>query len=327
MKFFHKTGVSLFIDAPDLSLNDLENLLYHYCCQGFRNIITNCILLKFAQDSITNKLTTLYNLKLQNICAKSPLDHVCDWKNSNILIHLKIKGPLKLCIPNIHKIYTNYKSGFTAKSVVFRNGLFSIQITSHLYFQDISDHQQYLQLGVDTNIPLVKFLDINRLNKCILIDRDGVINHDFGYVSNYENFKYTDRVFDFLKSANMLNYRIFIITNQSGIGRGFYNEDDFWKLSSQMLNDFLTKDIFVDYIFYSPYYEHSTSPKYRLNSHYRKPNIGLFEVLLENWNVDLTNSIMIGDKLSDIQFAERAQLKSFLYPKYSFKDIFDSIND
>jgi len=141
------------------------------------------------------------------------------------------------------------------------------------------------------------------VQKAIFLDRDGVINKEKDYLYKIEDFEFIDGVFDSLKYLQDLGYKLFIITNQSGIGRGYYTKDDFNTLTRWMLNEFLKKDITIEQVEYCPH-----TPKDNCNC--RKPKTLMIENILKNYNIDLKNSWLIGDKSSDIQCAINAGIKN-----------------
>lgn len=145
--------------------------------------------------------------------------------------------------------------------------------------------------------------------KALFLDRDGVINQDFGYVSEVKNFIFCDGIFKALRGFIALKYKIFIVTNQSGIARGYYTLKDFFNLSEFMIEEFKKEDIFIDKIYFCP---HDESAKCSC----RKPKAGMILQALNEFEIDLQNSILIGDKLSDILAAKAANVgRSFLIPK------------
>jgi len=139
------------------------------------------------------------------------------------------------------------------------------------------------------------------LKPALFLDRDGIINIDYGYVSKIENFKFIDEIFDVIKLFQNREYYIFIVTNQSGIGRGYYSLKDFQELTNYMLKEFRDRDILIDDIQYCPH-----SPEQ--NCSCRKPNIGMVENIFKKFSVDLANSWLIGDKQSDIDLAKNAKI-------------------
>jgi len=146
------------------------------------------------------------------------------------------------------------------------------------------------------------------MQKAIFLDRDGVINIEKNYVSKIEDFQFIDGVFDTLKHLQNSGYKLFIITNQSGIGRGYYTKDDFDKLTSWMLSEFEKKQISISQVEHCPH-----NPDEMCLC--RKPKSGMIDNILKNHNIDLEKSWLIGDKKSDILCAKNAGIKSTIQVK------------
>ena len=138
-------------------------------------------------------------------------------------------------------------------------------------------------------------------SKALFLDRDGVINIDHGYVSRINDFEFVDGIFHLMKTALEKGYIIIIVTNQSGIGRGYYSEEDFEKLTAWMLEQLKKEEISIDrsHIFFCPH-----DPDEGCEC--RKPMPGMFLEAAEKFEIDMPNSWMIGDKKSDIEAAVNA---------------------
>ena len=135
-----------------------------------------------------------------------------------------------------------------------------------------------------------------KTHKTLFLDRDGIINVDHGYVYKTEDFKFIEGIFDLLKLFTDAGYLIFIVTNQSGIGRGYYSEKDFTTLTEWMIKEFRNNNIIIEEVYHCP---HSPEEK----CHCRKPETGMIEEALKKYPIDLLKSWMIGDKQSDIDLA------------------------
>lgn len=135
------------------------------------------------------------------------------------------------------------------------------------------------------------------MKKAVFLDRDGVINIDKSYVYKIEDFTFCEGVFEALKHFQTLGFLLIIVTNQSGIGRGYYSENDFEILSSWMKNELLKKGIRIDAIYHC-----SHAPE--ANCECRKPKSGMFRRAIKDFDIDVTQSWMIGDKPSDIEAAK-----------------------
>ena len=159
------------------------------------------------------------------------------------------------------------------------------------------------------------------------LDRDGVINYDHGYVHKFKRFKFRKGVIKGLKYLIKKNYYIFIVTNQAGIGKKIYSEQDFIYLHKQ-LNEKLNKfNIFINDVQYSPYHPDAKIKKYRKKSSMRKPGNKMIEKIKLNWDIDLNKSFMIGDKISDFQAAKKSRIKFFYAENSFYKQIKNIINN
>ena len=139
------------------------------------------------------------------------------------------------------------------------------------------------------------------MNKALLLDRDGVINVEKNYVHKIEDFVFIEGIFELVRFFRKKGFKIIVITNQAGIARGFYTEDDFKKLNDWMLSEFSKKGTPIDEVFYCPFHPENGIGEYKKDSYERKPNPGMILKAKEKYNLDLSNSWLIGDKASDIQ--------------------------
>jgi len=139
------------------------------------------------------------------------------------------------------------------------------------------------------------------MRKALFLDRDGVINIDHGYVSQIEDFEFVDGILDFIKEAQARGYLLVIVTNQSGIGRGYYTSEDFERLTAWMLEKMRQAGITIDreHVFHCPH-----DPDEGCDC--RKPMPGMLIEAAKRFEIDLKNSWMIGDKPSDIEAGKRA---------------------
>jgi D-glycero-D-manno-heptose 1,7-bisphosphate phosphatase len=148
----------------------------------------------------------------------------------------------------------------------------------------------------------------SNLKKAIFLDRDGVINVEKDYVYKIEEFEFIDGLFERLKKFQELGYLLFIITNQSGIGRGYYSIKDFEVLTAWMLKEFEKEGITISQVEFCPH-----SPEQICQC--RKPKTGMIDNILKNFNIDLEHSWLIGDKDADIQCAKNAHIKNTIQVK------------
>jgi D-glycero-D-manno-heptose 1,7-bisphosphate phosphatase len=138
--------------------------------------------------------------------------------------------------------------------------------------------------------------------KAAFLDRDGVINKDTGYLYKIEDFEFVDGIFDRLLDLKSKGYVFFVVTNQSGIGRGYYTKDDFNILTKWMIEQMKSKGIDILDVQYCP---HQPTDGCKC----RKPNILMLENIASKYDIDIANSIFIGDKESDMQCGRNFGLK------------------
>lgn len=141
-------------------------------------------------------------------------------------------------------------------------------------------------------------------NKFILLDRDGVINVEKSYLYKIEDFEYEKNVIKGLHKLGDLGYKFAIITNQSGIARGYYTEEDYLKLQDFIEKDLLKYGIKIEKSYFCPHHLNGTG-KYGIECNCRKPNTGNFELAINEFNIDTKNSFMIGDRPTDLIPAEK----------------------
>lgn len=137
--------------------------------------------------------------------------------------------------------------------------------------------------------------------RALLLDRDGVINVDHGYVHQIQNFEFIDGIFDLARSAHVQQYDLIVITNQAGIARGLYSEKQFNELTGWMCKEFESRGAPIAKVYFSPYHPTEGIGIYKKDDVSRKPHPGMILQAQSEFNLDLASSILIGDKSSDIQ--------------------------
>ena len=141
----------------------------------------------------------------------------------------------------------------------------------------------------------------NQKVKALFLDRDGIINIDHGYVSHIEDFEFTEGIFDLVHLFTQKGYLIFVVTNQSGIGRGYFSLESFCTLTEWMTGQFEAKQIKINAVMYCPHAPES-------HCACRKPKTGMIDNILQQYPIDLEHSWLIGDKQSDIDLALNAHI-------------------
>ncbi|OOF20256.1 D-glycero-beta-D-manno-heptose-1,7-bisphosphate 7-phosphatase [Salinivibrio sp. IB574] len=140
----------------------------------------------------------------------------------------------------------------------------------------------------------------------VFIDRDGVVNVDHGYVADIDNFEYIDGVFDACRGLKEKGYLLVLVTNQAGIARGYYSEQDFLQLTEWMDWNFADKGVDFDGIYYCPHHASEGVGEYRIDCDCRKPKPGMLIEAQQELDIDMSRSVMVGDKADDMKAAQAA---------------------
>ena len=138
-------------------------------------------------------------------------------------------------------------------------------------------------------------------SRALFLDRDGVINREINYLFKIDYFVFNKCIFELCKKYQSNNFKIIVVTNQAGIAKGFYSEDDFKKLTNWMILEFFKRDIKIDKVYHCPCH-----PDFSSECKCRKPDIGMITRAKLDFDLDLSKSVLIGDKLSDIEAGKKA---------------------
>jgi len=153
------------------------------------------------------------------------------------------------------------------------------------------------------------------MRKALFLDRDGIINEDGSYLYRPEDFRFMDGIFELCRAAQEKGYLLIVTTNQSGIARGYYTEEDFLKLTDWMCREFAKEDIRIDKVYFCPFHPEKGIGAYKVDSDDRKPNPGMLLKARDEFGIDMEASVMVGDKDSDMEAGRRAGVKKLLlYP-------------
>lgn len=145
------------------------------------------------------------------------------------------------------------------------------------------------------------------------LDRDGVLNTDIGYLHRVEDLVWQPGAHTAVKRLNDAGYWVFVVTNQAGVARGYYDETAVHRLHRAMNAELHAVGAHIDAFYHCPHHPDGTVPEYRGVCRCRKPAPGLIEAALADWSVDLTGSFLIGGKPSDIEAAGAAGLAARLF--------------
>lgn len=150
------------------------------------------------------------------------------------------------------------------------------------------------------------------MNRAVFLDRDGTLNEDIGYPRSFSDITIFPESFEAIRLLNRAGFYIIVVTNQSAIGRGWLSESELQKIHSQMKEVFLGQGARIDAFYYCPHWLLSPDPAYGFSCECRKPGIALGQKAAAEFNINLKESFMVGDKIEDILFGHRLGAKSVL---------------
>jgi D-glycero-D-manno-heptose 1,7-bisphosphate phosphatase len=142
--------------------------------------------------------------------------------------------------------------------------------------------------------------------RAAFIDRDGVINVDSGYVHRIEDFVFLPGAIEALKKLQTAGYALVVTTNQAGLARGLFTEPDYWRVTSYMQDELWDAGVKLSAVEHCPHLPDANIDTYRLDCLCRKPRPGMLIRATSALNIDLSESILVGDRASDIEAGRRA---------------------
>src|SRR4029434_7770359 len=150
------------------------------------------------------------------------------------------------------------------------------------------------------------------MERAVFIDRDGTLNDEVGYVNHLSRFRLFDFAAKAIRLLNEAGWRTFVVTNQSGVARGFFDEALVERVHSYMLQQLARDEARVDGIYWCPHHPTAGQPPYRQECDCRKPLPGLLHRAARDFNLDLAKSVVIGDRYLDVNMAHQAGAKGVL---------------
>ncbi|MCE9950008.1 D-glycero-beta-D-manno-heptose 1,7-bisphosphate 7-phosphatase [Hafnia paralvei] len=145
-----------------------------------------------------------------------------------------------------------------------------------------------------------------QLVPAVFLDRDGTINVDHGYVHESDNFQFIDGVIDAMAELKKMGFALVLVTNQSGIARGMFTEDQFMHLTEWMDWSLADRGVDLDGVYYCPHHPEGTVEEFRQVCDCRKPQPGMLLSAQEELNIDMSASYIVGDKIEDLLAGEAA---------------------
>ncbi len=169
----------------------------------------------------------------------------------------------------------------------------------------------------------------------MFLDRDGVLTEERGYICSVEELTVFPYTTECIRQIHKKGYYAIVLTNQSGVARGLFDEDELLKM-----NSYLIQKTGVDAVYYCPHHPEGKVEKYKKECQCRKPEIGMFQMACQEFDIDMTNSYMVGDRAGDILAGQEAGVRTILLesgygtaglekeiePDYIFPDLRDIIS-
>lgn len=168
----------------------------------------------------------------------------------------------------------------------------------------------FIDIGVPKDLKKSQFILKKIFNKkTVFLDRDGVINYDYGYVHSKKKFVWKKNVIKFIKFLNDNDFYVIVVSNQSGVGRGYYSIDKVSKLHEWINKELNVKGAHIDDFFIACYFKNSKKYSSLRELKRRKPNTGMIDEAIKIWKINKNKSLLIGDQLTDIQAAKNSNIK------------------
>tara|TARA_A100001388_G_C28764676_1_gene499962 strand:+ start:499 stop:1695 length:1197 start_codon:yes stop_codon:yes gene_type:complete len=206
------------------------------------------------------------------------------------------------------KLFENYKN----KYISLENEIFpTLVLKKNICGREIRGN--FIDIGLPESLNLARKSNIFHNKYAVVLDRDGTINVDNGYTYKVSDLRFNPFIKKFISYLNDRNILTVVATNQSGIAREIFSEDDMHLFHHEIQRRLHTEDAHIDGFFYCPFHKDATNNIYKINSNLRKPNIGMLELIKEKWNLEKDNMLMIGDKDSDIDCATNFKIESLKY--------------
>ena len=266
-----------------------------------------------AVKNISNKINNNFLLVNADSFLHENFDHFLDFKNNLNYLYLYknlvqfkkssnyINGRIYLVKKKI--LNKKFKNDNSIESDVFKKLITKKKVIGKY------SNKFFIDIGTYKNLPIAKKEIPKVLRRpAVFLDRDGVINHDYGYTHKWKNFKIKKNVLSALKFLNQKKILIFIVTNQAGIAKGIFKEEDFFELHKKFKNYLSKKNIYINDVKFCPYHPNAKIKKYRKKTNFRKPGNLMIKEILKEWNVKKKESIMIGDKNSDLLAAKKSKI-------------------
>jgi D,D-heptose 1,7-bisphosphate phosphatase len=173
----------------------------------------------------------------------------------------------------------------------------------------------FIDIGIPDDLARARAEMPTRLRRpALFLDRDGVLNHDHGYVGTRNRWEWTEGAEEAVRLATAAGWHVFVVTNQSGVARGFYDEAAVQALLTWVADETRRAGGTIDDTRYCPFHPEAPLPAYRRASDWRKPGPGMLQDLIRAWDLDPARCLLVGDQPSDLAAAAAAGVRAHLFP-------------
>jgi len=321
-KIFTKYHNKLFNLTRVVCINEKKRLGTWGAIRNIKNKIKNNFIVINGDTIFHAKLENLLKFKLKEEDIVMLISKNHSYKENNKLNHLKLNNKKNI-------IFSKNSSFINSGHYYFSKKIFRKQFANKTSLENeiipelikkkkikgIIENKEIIDIGTIKNLIYAKkIIPKITLKPAVFFDRDGVINYDYGHVYKFKDFKFKPGIIKILKYLSKKKIYIFIVTNQAGIAKGMYKEQDFYDLHKKIKDYLVSKNIFIHDIKFSPYHPKAIVKKYKKKTELRKPGNLMMENLFSEWNIIRKKSFMIGDSLTDKIAAKKSNLY-FEFPK------------
>lgn len=337
-KYFNNSAI-LIVDKT-ITLKHYLNFLYKY---NFKKIFllknknikikTNLIknfnfevkIINFSSKEFTYDILKKKNIK-NKILGDILILRTSKFINLNLFklyeIFLKNKKKLVITVINHNKKIENTEFFFLKNNLIERYDFTFNNLLKNKNYKIHFVRNEYLKLKKNHSKKQIDQFFSSIYSKTVILDRDGVINVNRGYVGFKKDFKFQSGAIKAIKYLYNKNYNIFVVSNQSGIARGYFTISDVENLHIYLRDSIIKNKATINKIYFSPYHKDGIVKKFKKNSSCRKPGIKLFKTLIKEWEIKNNSKIiMIGDQSSDKKFAENANIKFSFFKRGSLYNL------
>lgn len=300
------------------------------CLSQLKKKIKNDFILVNGDTFFDLDLSRVINYKLNKKEILLSLVNNSNYKSNKKLVFLKLNKNKKVSFNNnsnlinggVYKFDRSFLQRVYKKNYSLENDIIPSLINKRLV-NGLKFKNFFIDIGTPKNLTSAKNDLISYLKKpALFLDRDNTIIYDNGYVHQLKNLKLKISFIKTLKKIASKDIYIFIVTNQSGIGRGFFTVEQFEKFHIELKKKLSVNNIHIDEVQYCPYLKNAKIKKYRKKTNLRKPGNGMILNLFNKWPINKKKSIMIGDQISDQLCAKKSGIDFLFTKSKNIKNLF-----